>query len=118
MSVFSTTAKNDMLDALTCDEIQLHDGDPGAAGTANRVGDTDGVEAAVFAAASSGSRALNAQVDFSNLSALQSITWISVWESGVQFQGKAQITSGDVAANAAGEWSATTATALNLDDPA
>jgi hypothetical protein len=118
MSVFSTDAKDAMLDALTCDEIQLHDGDPGAAGTANRVGDTDGVETAVFAAASSASRALNANVDFTNLSADQSVTWISVWESGVQFQGKAQITSGDVAANAAGEYTVTTATSLDLDDPA
>jgi hypothetical protein len=117
MSVFSTDAKNAMLDALEPDEIQLHDGDPGAAGTSNRVGDTDGEAAAVFAAASSGSRALNAQVDFTNLSPLQSITWISVWDATV-FLGKAEVTAGDVAANAAGEWSATTATALTLADPA
>ena len=117
MSVFSTTAKNAMLDALEPEEIQLHDGDPGAAGTANRVGDTDGEAAAVFAAASSGSRALNAQVDFTNLDPLQSVTWISVWDAAV-FLGKAQITSGDVAANAAGEWSATTDCSLDLEDPA
>jgi hypothetical protein len=117
MSVFSAAAKDDMLDALTCDEIQLHDGDPGAAGTANRVGDTDGVETAVFAAASSGSRALNADVDFTNMGDSTGITWISVWESGVQFQGKAQLT-GDLASNSSGEFTVTTATSLDLDDPA
>lgn len=117
MSVFSTTAKNAMLDALTCDEIQLHDGDPGAAGTSNRVGSSNGVESATFAAAASGSRALNADVDFTSMGDSTSITWISVWESGVQFQGKAQLT-GDSASNSSGEFTVTTATTLDLDDPA
>lgn len=117
MSVFSTDAKNEMLDALTCDEIQLHDGDPGAAGTANRVGAANGIEAAVFAAASSGARALNADVDFTGMGDSTSITWISVWESGVQFQGKAQL-SGDAASNSSGEFTVTTESALELEDPA
>ena len=38
--------------------------------------------------------------------------------NGPVFQGKAQVTSGDTAANAAGEWTLTTAASLNLDDPA
>lgn len=117
MSVFSTAAKNAMLDALTCDEIQLHNGDPGAAGTTNRVGASNGIAAATFAAAASGSRALNANVDFTGMGDSTSITWISVWESGVQFQGKAQL-SGDLASNASGEFTVTTATTLDLDDPA
>jgi hypothetical protein len=37
----------------------------------------------------------------------------------VQFQGSAQITSGDVAANAAGEYTVNaTTTTIDLDDPA
>ena len=119
MSVFSTTAKNTMLDALTVNQIQLHNGDPGAAGTTNRVGGANGEAAATFAAAASGSRALNADVDFTGLTASQSVTWISVWNTtGPVFQGKAQITAGDVAANASGEYTVTTATALTLSDPA
>lgn len=117
MSVFSTAAKNDMLDALTCDEIQLHDGDPGAAGTSNRVGDANGVASATFAAAASSSRALSSDVDFTSMGDGTSITWISVWESGVQFQGKAQL-SGDTASNSSGEFTVTTSTTLDLDDPA
>lgn len=117
MSVFSTTAKNAMLDALTCDEIQLHSGDPGASGTANRVGGTDGEAAATFAAAASGSRALSSDVNFTNLGDSTSITWISVWNStGPVFQGKAQLT-GDLASNSNGEFTVTTATTLDLDDP-
>jgi hypothetical protein len=106
-----------MLDSLTPDEIQLHNGDPGAAGTANRVGAANGEAAATFAAAASGSRALNADVDFTGLTADQVVTWISVWE-GATFLGKAEILAGDVAANAAGEYTVTTATTLNIDDPA
>lgn len=117
MSVFSTTAKNSMLDALTCNQIQLHNGDPGAAGTANRVGGVNGEAAAVFAAAAAGSRALNADVNFTGLAASQSVTWISVWNTtGPVFQGTAQL-SGDLAANANGEFTVTTATSLDLNDP-
>ena len=117
MSVFSGDAKDTMLDALTADEVQLHDGDPGASGTANRIGDENGVEAATFAAASGGERALAEQVDFTGLDASQSVTWFSVWTAGTStFLGKGEL-SGDLAANAAGEISLTTATKLILDDP-
>lgn len=100
---FSTTAKNSMLDALTADRIRLHSGDPGAAGTANALG--AGLSSATFNAASGGERALNADVTVTGLSALQSVTWFSVWQNaGTVFHGSGQITSGDVAANAAGEY--------------
>ena len=118
MSVFSASAKNTMLDALTPNQLQLHNGDPGAAGTANRVGGGDGEEAATFAAASGGERALSASVDFTGLAASQSVTWFSVWNTaGPTFLGKGEISSGDVAANAAGQFSLTTATKLILQDP-
>jgi len=116
MSVFSVNGKNQMLGGISPDELQLHDGDPGAAGTANRVGGGNGEEAATFAAASNGERALASNVDFTGLAASQTVTWFSVW-AGATFLGKGQITSGDTAANAAGEFSLTTATKLILQDP-
>jgi len=118
MSVFSVAAKNQMLGGITPNQLQLHNGDPGAAGTANRVGGGNGEEAATFAAASNGERALASNVDFTGLAASQTVTWFSVWNtSGPTFLGKGQITSGDTAANAAGEFSLTTATKLILQDP-
>lgn len=114
MSVFSEAAKNTMLDALTADRVRLHDGDPGASGTANELGS---LETAAFSAASGSERALDAPVEVTGLSANQSVTWFSVWNSsGPVFLGKGEITSGDTAANAAGEFTLTTATKLQLTD--
>ena len=114
---FSTTAKNTMLDALTVDRIQLHSGDPGAAGTANVVADTK--LAATFAAASNGERALSTDVDYTGLSANQSVTYISFWKNdGTVFHGSKALT-GDQAANASGEYTVkATTTKLSLTDPA
>lgn len=114
---FSTTAKNEQLDALTADRIRLHSGDPGAAGTSNTLGT---LTACTFAAASNGERVLSAQVDFTGLTANQSVTWFSVWDNNggdPVFLGRGQITSGDVQANAAGEFSLTTGTKLAIQDP-
>ena len=118
MSVFSATAKNTMLDALTVNQVQLHNGDPGAAGTANRVGSTDGEEAVTLASATGGERAVATAVNFTGLTASQSVTWVSFWNtSGPVFIGKAEVSAGDTAANAAGELTLTTATKLVLADP-
>jgi hypothetical protein len=118
-SAFAVVAgKNAMLDALTADRVQLHSGDPGSSGTSNQLGTK---VAATFSAASSGSRALASQVDFTGLTALQSVTWYSVWDNNggsPVFLGRGEITAGDVAANAAGEYSLTTSCALTLSDPA
>ena len=117
-SSFSTAAKATMLDALTADRVRLHSGDPGAAGTSNQVGS---LVAATFSAASAGARALATQVDFTGLTASQSVTWYSVWNNNGGspiFLGRGQITAGDVAANAAGEYSLTTACQLQINDPA
>lgn len=120
MSVFSVAAKNVMLDALSPDEVRLHDGDPGGDGTANRVGGANGVEAASFAAADEGERDLAAQVDFTGLDPDQSVTWYSAWDTsdGDVFLGKGQITQGATAADSSGDYALTTATSLRLDDPA
>lgn len=114
---FSTTAKNTMLDSLTVDRIQLHSGDPGAAGTSNVIADTK--VAATFAAASSGERALSTDVDYTGLTPSQSITHLSFWkDAGTVYHGSKALT-GDQAANASGEYTVkATTTKLSLTDPA
>jgi len=112
---FSTTAKNGMLDSRTCDGIRLHSGSPGSAGTDNALG--AGISAATFSSASSGSRALSSGVTVTGLSPSQSVTHFSVWQtSGAVFQGSGTISSGDVAANASGEYTLQTGTELQLND--
>lgn len=104
MAGFSTAAKNTMLDALTMDRVRLHSGDPGASGTSNTIG-AFGLTAATFAAASSGERVLSSDVAFSGGSAAQSVTHFSIWSnSGPTYHCSGAISSGDVAANAAGEY--------------
>lgn len=117
-SAFSTGAKNTMLDALTADRVQLHSGDPGANGTASALGTK---VASTFSAASGGVRALASQVDFTGLTANQSVTWFSVWRNNggsPVFEGRGQITSGDTQANASGVYSLTTGCQLTITDPA
>ena len=112
----TTGCKNDMLDAIDFDGVRLHSGDPGGAGTSNALG--SGVSAATFAAASGGVRALASDVDVTGLTALQSVTHFSVWsDTQATFRGSAAITTGDVAANAAGEYSLTTGTEVSVTDP-
>ncbi len=113
---YSTATKNSMLDAITFDAIRLHSGDPGGSGTSNALG--AGISAATFAAASSSARALSSDVTVTGLSASQSVTYFSVWTtSGAVFRGSGTISSGDVAANAAGEYTLkATTTQLQLND--
>ena len=113
---FSAGAKDSMLDSQTLDGVRLHSGDPGAAGTANTV--DGGINAATFAAASSAARALSTDVDVTGLSANQSVTHFSVWTtSGAVFKGSGTISSGDVAANASGEYTLlASGTSVSLSD--
>ena len=102
----SVGARNSMLDSQTLDRVRLHSGDPGASGTSNTIA-AFGLTAATFAAASSGERALSGDVAFTGGSAGQSVTWYSVWDNNggsPVFKWSVQITAGDVAANAAGEY--------------
>ena len=111
---FSTAAKNSMLNALEPDGVRLHSGDPGSAGTSNALG--SGNESATFDAAANGERALTSDVTVTGLSAEQSVTHFSVWDDTV-FLGSGQITSGDTAANADGEFTLKgTTTKLDLND--
>jgi len=113
---FSTTAKDLMLDSLTVDRIRLHSSDPGAAGTDGELG--AGLSAATFSAASTGSRALATEVTVTGLAASQSVTHFSVWNStGTVFLGSGAITSGDVQANASGEFTLAVGTTLDLTNP-
>jgi hypothetical protein len=113
---FSTATKNAMLDAITFNEVRLHNGLPGAAGTDNEL--LSGVgQTAVFNAASGGARALNAGVPFTGLTGSAPVTYFSVWTaSGAVFRGSGQITTGDTAANASGEYTLQTGTELQLND--
>jgi hypothetical protein len=113
---FSTGAKNEMLDALTLDRVQLHSGAPGSAGTSNQLGTK---VACTFAAASGSARALSAQVNFTGLTADQSVTHFSVWDNNggsPVFKGSGTISSGDVTANAAGAYSLTTGCSVAIND--
>lgn len=123
MGSFATAAKNTMLDALTVDRIQLHSGDPGAAGTDNAVlnaasGST--MVAATFDAASGGERLLQSDVAYTGASALtaaQAVTYVSFWSyngGSPVFHGSSAL-SGDQAANASGEYTVkATTTKLTL----
>lgn len=119
MGNFAVAAKNTMLDALTVDRIMLHSGDPGADGTANQVAGT--LHAATFAAADAGQRLLSADVEYTGLTPLQTITYLSFWNNNGGspiFHGSDDLT-GDLAANAAGEYTVkATTTKVYLPDPA
>ena len=109
--------KNLVLDALDITQFGLHSGAPGAAGTANEVsGSGYARQAGTLAAASGGERAVSAQIDFST-PASQSVTHISLW-AGSTFRLSIPRTSGDSAANSAGEYSIGTGTKVTIQDVA
>lgn len=117
MGAFSTAAKNTMLDALTVDRIQLHSGDPGSEGTANVVSGT--MAAVTFSAASSGSRPLSADKQYTGLTPNQVVTYVSFWNyngGSPIFHGSSAVT-GDQAANSAGEYTVKgTTTKIQITD--
>ena len=99
---FSVIARNQALDAITVDRVSLHNGDPGTTG-ANYISG-GGKQVAVFNAAGSGERVLNADVAFTGLGAAASVTHFGVWlNAGDVFKCGYPLT-GDTAANAAGEY--------------
>ena len=112
---FAVSAKNEMLDSLTLDAIRLHSGDPGASGTANALG--AGITACTFGAAAASARASTTDADVTGLSPSQSVTWFSVWTTaGAVFKGSGQITTGDVTANVAGEYTLAIGTSVAIND--
>jgi len=121
MSTFHVDFKNAMLDAINPVAMRLHDGDPGSSGTNNQVYEDDGVtlaqESCTFSDASGGERALEANVEFTDLDGNQTVTWFSIWTAGNDFVGKGEITEGDTEANSEGEFTVTTQSKLQLLDP-
>lgn len=118
MSVFSSAGKNIMLDAvgLEATSVRIHIGDPGAAGTANA--GTATAQTPTWAAAAAGEKALSATLEFADGGASEAATWFSIWGStNTVFLGRGQITTGDVAFNAAGVFRLTTGTKMVLTDP-
>jgi hypothetical protein len=59
---------------------QLHTGDPGEAGTANTASETSR-QAVTFSAASGGSMASSATVEWTNVSATETYTHWSLWDA-------------------------------------
>lgn len=107
--------KNLLLDASDIDTLSLHSGDPGADGTANEVsGNGYTRKSCTFAAASGGEKALASAVTFDTPSE-QSITHIGMW-AGSTFRLSKARTSGDAAANVAGEYTVGTGTKLIQSD--
>lgn len=71
---------DDILDALGTQYswVQLHIGDPGAAGTANVAAETDRVQA-TWGSASGGAKSNSAAVQWTNVAASEDYTHFSVW---------------------------------------
>ena len=89
--------------AALIDEISLHSGDPGGSGTDNEVsGNGYARLSPSFGSASSGAVTAT-PLDFDTPSE-QSVNYIGLWDVGGNFLGSAQRTSGDSAANVAGEY--------------
>lgn len=80
--------------------IQLHTGDPGAAGTTN-VSAVTTRQSATFAAASGGAIALSATPTAWNMTTSETIAYISVWSasSGGNFLWSAQLSVSKTVAN-------------------
>lgn len=111
---FDNTAKNLMLDQLAtlATRISLHSADPGTAAdnetTAPR-------EIPTWAAAAGGDLALASSILFEGGASSGAVTWYAVWNTdGSVRYGKGQITTGDTAFNASGEFTLTTAARLRI----
>jgi hypothetical protein len=119
MAGYSATALNQALDGITVDRVRLHTGDPGSDGTSGTPLGA-GTVAATFSAASGGERLLASDVEFTGLGTSASVGFFSIWlNAGTVFKGGFAITSGDTAANAAGEYTLkATTTKLTASNPA
>ena len=100
----SSTTANAWLDALGRNVsytnaavwVQLHTGEPGAAGTSNQATETSRKQV-TFAAASGGSMASNAAVTWTNIAGSQTATRFSAWSASTA---GTFLFSGSVTANA------------------
>jgi hypothetical protein len=117
---FDAVAKEFMLDGVAgqLETASLHSGDPGTGATNEVTGGGYARQAISFSAASVDEVTLDADVPFST-PADQPVSWFAVWRDtgGTVRWGKGQIVSGDVQANAAGEYTLAAGTRLRLTDP-
>ena len=90
------STKNVMLDALNITHIQIHDQDPGAAGTTGAVSNKI---ACTYAAASGGARDLSAAVDVP-MDATETASHFSLWDGATFRAGKQFTTAAETFANA------------------
>jgi hypothetical protein len=93
--------------AAEVSHLQVHSGDPGAAGTSNVV--SGPARAAVTMSASGASFDLDSAAAFTGGGAGAAAGWVSMWDAstGGNWLGNAQITEGDTTFNAAGELNVT-----------
>lgn len=90
--MFSNGALSTMIDGQTVNLAKLHNGDPGASGTANELtGGTYAAKAVVFGAASNGVRTQTGTAIF-DVPAGATVAWVSFWNSGT-FVARKQVTS-------------------------
>jgi len=87
MSGISNYAENKLLDTLRAQSfsvsnvyVKLHTGDPGEDGTSNAATETTRKEV-TFSAASSGSMASSATVEWTNVSTTETYTHFSLWDN-------------------------------------
>jgi hypothetical protein len=116
MGAFVAAAKNTMLDGLTVTYMSLHTGDPSTTGANEVTGGSPAYarKACTFNAASSGSRALNADVTFDVPAC--TVAYVGYWSAvDGTFLGSDQVTSEVFAAQ--GQYIVTASgTTLSLTD--
>lgn len=83
------------------DGVTLHSADPGAAGTSNA--SAAGKMAAAFEDDGSGNIALSAAVNFTGGTPDETVAYAGFW-SGATYQGSGEVTTGDLAFNADGDY--------------
>ena len=90
MGTLAVLERDKMLDAVTGGAnytapadfyAKLHTGDPGASGTSNAAGETTRQIVAMGTPAASGAISSTAQVQWTNVSTAETITWVSFWSA-------------------------------------
>lgn len=116
MGVFTNSAKNTMLNALTNLHLSLHTANPGATGASEVTGGGYARQPATFSAAASGARNLSADRPFS-VPAGATVAFVGYWDAltGGNFLGSHDVT--DEPFGTAGTYTVTAAgTSLSILD--
>lgn len=119
---FTNAGKHIMLDALAadCDFISLHDDDPGGSGDNELSGGSPAYarKEPVFAASSSGEKALNAALEF-DIPPGSTVAYVGFWKDDTVdvFLGSAELESPEEYTGQ-GTYTLNTSTKLKISDPA